>query len=137
MPTLTAVRKNAWLKAHYERLLARGKRPNVALVAYMRSARQSRPSRYSHCADDGAGLGSLIMDRTPPLSLSKGDQTHALSAGGARCAHASSIPARRVWHTPAAGWELPGDVTGTCDEETEQRLPDSPSKTRLEWPILT
>lgn len=36
MPTLTAVRKNAWLKAHYERLLARGKLPKVALIACMR-----------------------------------------------------------------------------------------------------
>jgi len=36
MPTLTAVRKNAWLKAHYERLLARGKLPKVAIVACMR-----------------------------------------------------------------------------------------------------
>jgi transposase len=36
MPTLTAVRKNAWLKAHYERLLACGKLPKVALIACMR-----------------------------------------------------------------------------------------------------
>jgi len=36
MPTLTAVRKNPWLKAHYERLLARGKLPKVALIACMR-----------------------------------------------------------------------------------------------------
>jgi transposase len=36
MPTLTAVRKNTWLKAHYERLLARGKLPKVALIACMR-----------------------------------------------------------------------------------------------------
>ncbi len=36
MPTLTAVRKNPWLKAHYERLRARGKLPKVALVACMR-----------------------------------------------------------------------------------------------------
>jgi transposase len=36
MPTLTAVRRNAWLKAHYERLLARGKLPKVALIACMR-----------------------------------------------------------------------------------------------------
>lgn len=35
MPTLTAVRKNPWLRAHYERLLARGKLPKVALVACM------------------------------------------------------------------------------------------------------
>lgn len=33
MPTLTAVRKNPWLRAHYQRLLARGKLPKVALVA--------------------------------------------------------------------------------------------------------
>lgn len=35
MPTLTAVRKNEWLRAFYERLLARGKLPKVALVAAM------------------------------------------------------------------------------------------------------
>jgi len=36
MPTLTAVRKNPWLKAHYDRLRANGKLPKVALVASMR-----------------------------------------------------------------------------------------------------
>jgi len=36
MPTLVAVRKNPWLRSHYDRLLAAGKRPKVALVAYMR-----------------------------------------------------------------------------------------------------
>ena len=36
MPTLNAVRFNPWLKAHYERLLAVGKKPKVALVACMR-----------------------------------------------------------------------------------------------------
>jgi len=36
MPTLVAVRRNAWLKAHYQRLLARGKLPKVALIACMR-----------------------------------------------------------------------------------------------------
>lgn len=36
MPTLTAVRKNPWLRAYYQRLLARGKLPKVALVASMR-----------------------------------------------------------------------------------------------------
>jgi transposase len=35
MPTLSAVRCNAWLRAHYERLRARGKLPKVALVACM------------------------------------------------------------------------------------------------------
>ena len=35
MPTLTAVRKNRWLRMHYQRLLARGKLPKVALVACM------------------------------------------------------------------------------------------------------
>jgi len=35
MPTLVAVRKNAWLKRYYERLRARGKLPKVALVACM------------------------------------------------------------------------------------------------------
>lgn len=36
MPTLTAVRKNAWLRCYYERLRARGKPPKVALVAALR-----------------------------------------------------------------------------------------------------
>ncbi len=36
MPTLTAVRRNPWLRAYYEGLLARGKLPKVALVAAMR-----------------------------------------------------------------------------------------------------
>jgi transposase len=35
MPTLTAVRKNPWLKAYYDRMIARGKLPKVALVASM------------------------------------------------------------------------------------------------------
>ena len=35
MPTLTAVRKNPWLRAHYPHLLARGKLPKLALVACM------------------------------------------------------------------------------------------------------
>lgn len=33
MPTLTAVRKNPWLKAYYDRLVARGKPRKVAMVA--------------------------------------------------------------------------------------------------------
>jgi hypothetical protein len=36
MPVLTAVHHNPWLRAYYERLLARGKQPKVALVAAMR-----------------------------------------------------------------------------------------------------
>jgi transposase len=36
MPTLAAVRRNAWLRSHYQRLRARGKLPKVALVACMR-----------------------------------------------------------------------------------------------------
>jgi transposase len=36
MPVLTAVRKNPWLRAHYQQLIARGKPPKVALVAAMR-----------------------------------------------------------------------------------------------------
>lgn len=36
MPTLAAVRHNPWLKRHYERLIARGKLPKVALIACMR-----------------------------------------------------------------------------------------------------
>ncbi len=36
MPTLTAVRKNPWVRAYSARLRARGKLPKVALVAAMR-----------------------------------------------------------------------------------------------------
>jgi len=36
MPTLAAVRCNDWLRAYYERLIARGKPPKLALVAVMR-----------------------------------------------------------------------------------------------------
>jgi transposase len=36
MPTLTAVRKNPWLRVFYERLIAAGKLPRVALIAAMR-----------------------------------------------------------------------------------------------------
>ena len=36
MPVLTAVRKNPWLRAHYEQLRARGKAPKVALIAARR-----------------------------------------------------------------------------------------------------
>lgn len=36
MPVLTAVRRNPWLRAYYQRLRARGKLPKVALVAAMR-----------------------------------------------------------------------------------------------------
>lgn len=36
MPTLTAVVRNSWLKAFYDRLIARGKPPKVALIAAMR-----------------------------------------------------------------------------------------------------
>lgn len=36
MPTLTAVRRNAWLRGYYQGLRARGKLPKVALVAAMR-----------------------------------------------------------------------------------------------------
>jgi transposase len=36
MPTLTAVKRNPWLRAFYEGLRARGKLPKVALLAAMR-----------------------------------------------------------------------------------------------------
>jgi len=41
MPTLTAVRKNPWLAAYYQRLRAAGKLPKVALVAAMRKLLQA------------------------------------------------------------------------------------------------
>src|SRR6266571_744740 len=36
MPTLTATKRNAWLRAYYERLVARGKPRKLAMVAAMR-----------------------------------------------------------------------------------------------------
>ncbi len=36
MPTLTAVKRNPWLRAFYERLIAKGKLPKVAMLAAMR-----------------------------------------------------------------------------------------------------
>ncbi len=36
MPTLTAVKRNPWLKAYYDRLRTRGKLPKVAMIAAMR-----------------------------------------------------------------------------------------------------
>lgn len=36
MPTLSAVKSNPWLRAHYRRLVANGKLPKVAMVACMR-----------------------------------------------------------------------------------------------------
>ena len=36
MPVLTAVRRNPWLRAYYQGLVARGKLPKVALIAAMR-----------------------------------------------------------------------------------------------------
>jgi transposase len=61
MPTLSAVRNNLWLRAHYQRLLARGKLPKVALLACMHKlllaiysvAKHRRPF-VPHIANDGA-----------------------------------------------------------------------------------
>jgi transposase len=58
MPTLSAVRHNPWLRAHYQRLLARGKLPKVALVACMHKlllaiysvAKHRRPFEPMLCA---------------------------------------------------------------------------------------
>lgn len=36
MPTLNVVRANPWLRNYYQRLLARGKLPKVAVLACMR-----------------------------------------------------------------------------------------------------
>jgi transposase len=61
MPTLVAVRKNLWLRTHYERFLAAGKRPKVALVACMRklltivySVARSRRPFVPHLQINGA-----------------------------------------------------------------------------------
>jgi transposase len=36
MPTLVAIKRNAWLRAYYQRLVARGKPRKLAVVASMR-----------------------------------------------------------------------------------------------------
>ena len=36
MPTLAAIRHNPWLRTYYQRLIARGKPPKLAIVASMR-----------------------------------------------------------------------------------------------------
>jgi len=64
MPTLVAVRRNPWLRAHYDRLLASGKRPKVALVACKRklltavySVSRNRRPFVHHLATAGHGRG--------------------------------------------------------------------------------
>ena len=69
MPTLVAVRKNPWLRAHYERLLAAGKRPEGrARCLYAEVARrdlqrcaQPAPLRalLGHSWTDAADAGGL------------------------------------------------------------------------------
>jgi transposase len=62
MPTLSAVRHNPWLRAHYQRLLARGKLPKVALVACMHKlllaiysvAKHRRPFEPKLCTEGTA-----------------------------------------------------------------------------------
>lgn len=62
MPTLSAVRHNPWLRAHYQRLLARGKLPKVALMACMHKlllaiysvAKHRRPFEPKLCAESTA-----------------------------------------------------------------------------------
>jgi transposase len=44
---LTAVRKNAWLKAHYQRLLARGKLAGIQSVALIACMRKLLAAIYS------------------------------------------------------------------------------------------
>ncbi len=41
MPTLTAIRRNAWIRAFYRRLIARGKPKKLAIVACMRKLLQA------------------------------------------------------------------------------------------------
>jgi transposase len=48
MPVLTAVRKNPWLRAYYDRLIARGKLPKVALMAAMRKLLHAAYSVATH-----------------------------------------------------------------------------------------
>jgi transposase len=48
MPVMTAVRKNPWLRAYYQGLIARGKLPKVALIAAMRKLLHAVYSVASH-----------------------------------------------------------------------------------------
>ena len=49
MPVLAAVRRNPWLKAFYDRLIARGKPPKLALVAALRKLLHAVHSVARHC----------------------------------------------------------------------------------------
>jgi transposase len=74
MPTLVAVRKNPWLRAHYDRFLAAGKRPKVEIVACMRKllgaiysvARNRRPfvPHLVMTSDRADGQVSLVETAT-------------------------------------------------------------------------
>jgi transposase len=59
MPVLTAVRTNPWLRAYYERLIARGKLPKVALVAAMRKLLHAVYSVATHRRPFVANLVSV------------------------------------------------------------------------------
>ncbi len=60
MPVLGAVRRNPWLRDYYERLLERGKRPKVALIAAMRKL--------------ATAIYSVAKNRTP--FVPSGSRTH-------------------------------------------------------------
>jgi transposase len=48
MPTLTAVKRNPWLKAFHERLVAAGKPKKLALIAAMRKLLHAISSVAKH-----------------------------------------------------------------------------------------
>ena len=68
MPTLTAVRKNAWLRHFYERLRAAGKPPKVALVASMRKLLGAVYSVAKHRAPFVPHLPSRQLTELPAES---------------------------------------------------------------------
>jgi transposase len=63
MPVLTAVRKNPWLRAYYEGLIARGKLPKVALIAAMRKLLHAV---YSVAAHRRPFVPHLVAQETHP-----------------------------------------------------------------------
>ncbi len=65
MPTLTAVRRNPWLKAYYERLRSRGKVAKVALVAAMHKLLSAI---YAVARDRKPFTPHLVPEIAPPTT---------------------------------------------------------------------
>jgi transposase len=71
MSTLTAVRKNPALKIFYERLLAAGKRPKVALTACMRKLLTILNAMVKNNTPWRSPNGAVLTILSPPLSAAR------------------------------------------------------------------